>query len=89
MIWKNGETYFGNWENGFRSGLGVNTWPDGTKYFGEWNEDGEMKDQLKMNDGLMTRVNVISVAIDEFGTMSASDRSIMYGGNGHSGTAQE
>ena len=31
-----GSIYFGEWDNGFPNGKGIETWADGRKYIGEW-----------------------------------------------------
>ncbi len=42
MLWRNGEKYFGSWENGKRSGYGIYTFSDTSpadRYEGHWAND--------------------------------------------------
>ena len=43
MIWSNGNTYDGCWEDGWPKGNGTFRWADGSFYVGVWSKDG--KDQ--------------------------------------------
>ena len=39
LTWKNGDEYYGDWQNGKRTGKGTYIWADGGKYVGEFKDD--------------------------------------------------